>query len=105
MGVALLLTVVFLWIILAVVPTFLRERREDQERRSEMLKWAQERAARRLTKEQWMTVGHGHYTLWARTDDGRSAGFITDELHAMLVKRADDLEGCAAGSICCCLQQ
>ena len=44
------LTVVFLWIILAVVPTFLRERREDQERRAEMLKWAQERAARRLTK-------------------------------------------------------
>ena len=29
MGVTLLLTVVFLWIILAVVPTFLRERRED----------------------------------------------------------------------------
>jgi hypothetical protein len=52
MAIALLLTVVFLWIILAVVPTFLRERREDQERRSEMLKWAQERAARRLTKEQ-----------------------------------------------------
>jgi hypothetical protein len=23
---------------------------------------------------------------------------ITDELHAMLVKRADDLEGCPAGS-------
>jgi hypothetical protein len=23
---------------------------------------------------------------------------ITDELHAMLVKRADDLEGCSAGS-------
>jgi len=50
MAIALVLTVVFLWIILAVVPTFLRERREDQERRAEMLKWAQERAARRLTK-------------------------------------------------------
>ena len=52
MGVALLLTVVFLWIILAVVPTFLRERREDQERRTEMLKWTQQNAARKLTKEQ-----------------------------------------------------
>ena len=40
MAMALVLTVVFLWIILAVVPTFLRERREDQERRTEMLKWA-----------------------------------------------------------------
>jgi len=35
-----------------VVPTFLRERREDQERRAEMLNCARERAARRLTKEQ-----------------------------------------------------
>ena len=52
MGVTLLLTVVFLWIIVAVVPTFLRERREDQERRAEMLNCARERAARRLTKEQ-----------------------------------------------------
>ena len=52
MGIALVLTLAFLWIIVAVVPTFLRERREDQERRAEMLNCARERAARRLTKEQ-----------------------------------------------------
>jgi hypothetical protein len=52
MAIGLVLAVVVAWIILAVVPMFLRERREDQERRAEMLKWAQERAARRLTKEQ-----------------------------------------------------
>src|SRR5215467_9575 len=32
-------------------------------------------------------------------DDGATiAPTVTDELHAMLVKRADDLEGCPAGS-------
>jgi hypothetical protein len=37
MAVTLLLVAVFLWIILAVVPTFLRERREDEARRAQ---WA-----------------------------------------------------------------
>jgi hypothetical protein len=31
-------------------------------------------------------------------DGGRSAPAITDALHALLVKRADDLEGCPEGS-------
>jgi hypothetical protein len=31
-------------------------------------------------------------------DAAAIAPTITDELHAMLVKRADDLEGCAPGS-------
>jgi hypothetical protein len=31
-------------------------------------------------------------------DGAAIAPTITDELHAMLVKRADDLEGCPAGS-------
>jgi hypothetical protein len=37
---------------------------------------------------------------WIHSANGAAAiaPTITDELHAMLVKRADDLEGCAVGS-------
>jgi hypothetical protein len=33
-----------------------------------------------------------------RTNDAAPAPVITDALHALLVKRADDLEGCTEGS-------
>ena len=36
--------------------------------------------------------------MHSATDAAAIAPTITDELHTMLVKRADDLEGCPAGS-------
>jgi hypothetical protein len=36
--------------------------------------------------------------IHSANDAAAIAPTITDELHAMLVKRADDLEGCPAGS-------
>jgi len=45
-------------------------------------------------------IGHSasHCALRDETDAAAIAPTITGELHAMLVKRADDIEGCPAGS-------
>jgi hypothetical protein len=40
----------------------------------------------------------GNDWIHPANDAAAIAPTITDELHAMLVKRADDLEGCAPGS-------
>jgi len=40
----------------------------------------------------------GNNWIHSANDAAAKAPTITDELHAMLVKRADDLEGCLAGS-------
>jgi hypothetical protein len=40
----------------------------------------------------------GEDWIHSANDAAAIAPTITDELHAMLVKRADDLEGCPAGS-------
>jgi len=54
-------------------------------------------AAVKKLEELGYTFAAGDW-IHSATDAAAIAPTITDELHAMLMKRADDLDGCPAGS-------
>jgi len=67
-------------------------------RRSSMSAIDKQRIAAIRKLEQLGYTFAGDDWIHSANDAAAIAPTITDELHAMLVKRADDLEGCPAGS-------